>query len=300
MLRRLFHRAAEELRRIYKAIAFFLPSSVLISLADEALRFRHRLNDAVRHRKAKANCDITPKIMSQAKDAAPLFREVLNRKTSWSNLQIPPCPVPSMLTQDEMRYYHYITRFYSGIGAVVEIGPWIGSSTYNIVSGLLNNSNFTDDKRLYVYDDFVWRTSWMDKWLTGTDIKSPDNLTSFQPLFDEMIQKFSTHIEAKAMKIFDSGDNSDVPWFTWEHGPVELCIIDCGRSLLLNEYWYNELEPHFIPDRTIIVMQDWQNFKNVPEVFSENTKIFTDSKQQHLDQIHELRNSGTATFIYRG
>jgi len=300
MLRRVFCRMIEEFRRIYNVIAFFLPSSVLISLADEALRFRHRLNDVVRHRKAKANRDITPSIVSQKKNVSPLFREVLNRKTSWSDLQIPHCPVPSMLTQDEMCYYHYITSFYSGVGAAVEIGPWIGSSTYNIVGGLLNNPAFSEDKRLYVYDDFVWRASWMDKWLRDTDIKSPDDLASFQPLFDNMTQKFSSHIEAKAMKLFDAGDNSDVPWFKWEHGPVELCIIDCGRSLLLNEYWYNELEAHFIPDHTIIVMQDWQNFKNVPEVFSENTKIFTDSKLHHLDQIHELRNSGTATFIYRG
>jgi len=299
MLKRILHRAAHELRGIYNLIASLLPCSAVTLLADEALHFRHRLNDVVRHRKAKRAPEISPPLTARTNDISVLRREVLNRNPSWSQLTIPPCPVPSMLTLDEMRYYHYITRFYTGVGAVVEIGPWIGSSTYNIVDGLLNNPAFTDEKRLYVYDDFIWRSSWMDKWLIGTDIQEPGNYDSFLPLFHRMTAKFAEHIEARAMKLQDSRGNNSVPWFAWEHGLVELCFIDCGRALEMNETWYKELRPYFIPDRTIIVMQDWQNFKNVPESFSENTKIFTDSKGSQLDQIHELRNSGTATFIYR-
>ncbi len=300
MLKRILHRGAEELRRLYNVLAVLLPSCALTRLADEALRFRHRLNDVVRRRKARKNSEITPPITAQTHTSSCLRREILEKTTSWSELNIPPCPVPSMLTLDEMRYYHYISSFYSGAGAVVEIGPWIGSSTYNIVGGLLDNPAFSADKHLYVYDDFVWRSSWMNKWLVGTDIAPLNNHDSFLPLFHKMTGAYAGRIEAQAMKLMDAGDNSDVPWFKWEHGAVELCFIDCGRALKMNETWYKELSPHFIPDRTIIVMQDWQNFKNVPEQFWENTKIFTDSKQGRFDHIHELRHSGTATFIYRG
>jgi len=300
MLKRIIRKTQETLRLLYNGFAMLLPSCALTSLADEALRFRHRLNDVVRRRHARAHSEITPPMIACGKDGARLQREVREGASSWSGLDIPPCPVPSMLTKDEMRYYHYITRFYTGQGEVVEIGPWIGSSTYNIVGGLLNNPAFTADKRLYVFDDFVWRTSWMDKWLVGTGIPVLENHTSFLPLFHKMTEKFAAHIQAQAMKLMDAGDNSRVPWFKWDKGPVELCFIDCGRALKMNETWYEALQPYFIPDRTIIVMQDWQNFKNVPEQFWENTKIFTDSKAEHLDLIHELRDSGTATFIYRG
>jgi len=284
----------------YDGLAMLLPSCVLTSLADESLRFRHRINDVVRRRKARANREIIPPMVASGTCGARLQREVCERHTSWSNLPIPPCPVPSMLTQDEMRYYHYISSFYSGVGAVVEIGPWIGSSTYNIVGGLLHNPAFTAEKQLYVFDDFVWRSSWMNKWLACTDVQPLDNHASFLPLFHKMTHPYADHITARAMKLMDAGDNSDVPWFKWDHGPVELCFIDCGRALEMNETWYHELEPCFIPDRTMIVMQDWQNFKNVPEAYWENTKIFTDSKGSRLDHIHELKYSGTATFIYRG
>jgi hypothetical protein len=300
MLRKIARRAARELRKVYSLLAMLLPSQLVTALADEALRFRHRLNDTLRHRKAKRSREILPPMITRAQDGSVLQREILDRHPSWSGLSIPPCPVPTMLTLDEMRYYRYITGYYSGAGEVVEIGPWIGSSTFNIIGGLLENPAFTAEKKVHVYDDFVWRSSWMEKWLTGTDIKGPGNHESFLPLFHEMTHENAERIEAQAMKLMDAGDNSDVPWFAWGGGLVELCFIDCGRTLEMNETWYKELQPYFIPDRTIIVMQDWQNFKNVPEVFWENTKIFTDSKGPALDQIHELRNSGTATFIYRG
>jgi len=170
MLKRIIRQGQETLRLAYNGLAMLLPSCALTSLADEALRFRHRMNDVVRRRQARGNRDITPPLIENGKGGGRLLREVRESRTSWSALDIPPCPVPSMLTKDEMRYYHYITGFYTGQGEVVEIGPWIGSSTYNIVGGLLNNPAFTPDKRLHVFDDFVWRSSWMDKWLVGTDI----------------------------------------------------------------------------------------------------------------------------------
>lgn len=127
--------------------------------------------------------EITPPVVSTLNSTIRLQREVREGESSWSRLEIPACPVPSMLTRDEMRYYHYITSFYAGLGDVVEIGPWIGSSTYNIVGGLCNNPAFGEGRRLYVYDDFVWRKSWMDKWLVGTDIAPLEDHAFFLPLF---------------------------------------------------------------------------------------------------------------------
>ncbi|MDX8412785.1 MAG: hypothetical protein R8J85_01730 [Mariprofundales bacterium] len=299
MLKRIIRRGIEEMRGVYSLFALLLPSRIVTALADEALRLRHRLNDVVRRRAARANPEVLPPLVGQHHPIR-LQREVLERRTSWSGLEIADCPIPTMLTQDEKRYYHYITNFYSGTGAVVEIGPWIGSSTYNILGGLSQNPAFTSDKRLYVYDDFVWRSSWMDKWLVGTGIAPLANGASFLPLFSEMMARYANRLQATAMKLMDAGDNDHVPWFKWDRGLVELCFIDCGRALAMNETWYRTLEPYFIPDQTIIVMQDWQNFKNVPEQYWENTKIFTDSKGERLDLIHELKNSGTASFVYRG
>jgi len=53
MLKRIIHRIVHELRIGYNLFAMLLPSYVLTVLADESLRFRHRLNGIVRRRNAR-------------------------------------------------------------------------------------------------------------------------------------------------------------------------------------------------------------------------------------------------------
>lgn len=120
-----------------------------------------------------------------------------------------------MLTESELQYYNYIFQAYSGVGEVVELGPWLGLSTKLIIDSLNRNPNFRN------------------------------------------------------------------------------------KTLHVNEAWWQIFHESFIPDRTLIIMQDWQNHKSVPEVFWENTKTFTDSKEKHLDLIHEVVDAGIATFVYR-
>jgi DNA polymerase IIIc chi subunit len=63
-------------------------------------------------------------------------------------------------------------------------------------------------------------------------------------------------------------------------GPIEVLVVDCGRSLAVNDAWWTIYSSRFVPDKTLIIMQDWQNHKRVSEVYLENTKIFTHSKGQ--------------------
>jgi hypothetical protein len=79
-----------------------------------------------------------------------------------------------------------------------------------------------------------------------------------------------------------------------------LCFVDCGRPIAANEAWYGLLSRHFIAGRTLLVLQDWQTHKEIPEKFQNQMKLFTDSKGSQLEQIHELHNGGVATFLYRG
>ena len=71
--------------------------------------------------------------------------------------------------------------FYSGTGEIVELGPWLGSSTFHLISGLENNPYFkTQNKRIHVYDDFVWRSEWMDPFLPNQNVTALTNHSSFK------------------------------------------------------------------------------------------------------------------------
>ena len=119
---------------------------------------------------------------------ARLTVSVMSPSAPW--LKVPPekCQTPAMITHEEAQYFTYIGRFYEGIGRAVELGPWLGASTHHIVLGLANNPKFAGE-RLHVFDDFVWRKSWMDPYVRDEE-KLPDH-ACFRHLFD----KYTTRVQ---------------------------------------------------------------------------------------------------------
>ncbi|MDH3639399.1 MAG: hypothetical protein OES09_13215 [Gammaproteobacteria bacterium] len=246
---------------------------------------------------ARSHPEITPSITLPG--TTPLTRSILEVNGPWENETLTPSNIPGMLTESDKKYYMYITRYLRGFGEVVEVGPWLGCSTFHILTGLRRNTNFSG-KRLHVYDDFVWRSDWMNKWLSGTSIQPPPHLTSFRELFERNLDSYKDLISVFTRKLSDSEGNEHLPAIEWNGGDIELCFIDCGRTMEQNIAWYRVLESAFISGKTLIVMQDWQMHKAVPVAWWENIKLFTDRFSESLDLIHEVRGSGIGTFIYRG
>lgn len=300
-MKRILRRLRHEIRRPFLAARRLglraVPGPLLEHWADAALRFRIAAHESLRQRAARKAPDIAPALVSWD-GRENLKRSILEPRAPWAARPSALCAIPGMLTQAERRYYPYITRFYSGAGHVVELGPWLGLSTYYLLAGLLPNPAFAG-KSIHVFDDFTWRKSWMDKWLAGTGIAPLGNHESFLPLFQNQMAGHLDRLEVRRCKIADYDGNEALPALEWNRGPIELLIVDCGRPLQVNEAWYRVLSPWFIPDKTLVVMQDWQNCKRVPELFWENTKIFTDSKRGALDLIHEVDQAGIATFLCR-
>lgn len=278
-------------------LAMSMPERWLTRCSDELLRLRHLTQEALRRRSAARLGPLDPSI--DAIDGELLQRSILDRNPVWLRAVPGTSGIPGMLTTAEKAYYVHICKFYSNVGEVVELGSWLGLSTHYLLEGLAKNPHF-GGRRLHVYDDFIWRSGWMDKWLEGTGIAPPAHHASFLPIFEKLLAPHRQKLNVTQGKLCDYDGNEGLPAIRWQGGPIELMIVDCGRSLVVNEAWWNAFLHGFIPNRTLIVMQDWQNFKRVPELFWENTKIFTDSKGDQLDLIHEVRNAGIATFIYRG
>jgi hypothetical protein len=280
-----------------RALVRAAPPRALPPLSNALLALRFRIEERRRQLRARRDRIVAPAIV--ARDGTRLERCVLEAEEPWRATEVPPCRIPGMLTAADKRYYVYLGKFYAGRGAAVEIGPWLGCSTAHILHGLLENPAF-HGRRLDVYDDFVWRSAWMNAWLAGTGTAAPGNHDSFEPLFREHTAALAAHLRVTRARLSLAGGNAALPPMSWAGGPIELCFVDCGRSLERNLAWWEVLSPHFLADRTLVVMQDWQNHKAVPEVFWENTKLFTDRLADALDLIHEVRDSGTATFVFRG
>lgn len=215
----------------------------------------------------------------------------------WNNLMVEPVEIPGMISEEEWRYYEYLTQFYSGVGEVVEIGPWLGKSTTHIVHGLVRNPAFKS-KILHVYDDFVWRPAWMNFRVHKNH--QLDQHQNFRFLFDQYTEPIREHIRTEEKKISDYDGNEDREQLHWDGKPIEMIILDCGRTFKVNQAWYDLFSPSFIPNRTLIVMQDWRVHREIPVQWYNQIKQFTDSLKHRMQLIHELKNGCTATFLFTG
>lgn len=238
---------------------------------------------------------------------SPLHPQVLQAHPPWSTVVPRRHFVPHMISREEKQYYSWIGRAYSGQGEVVEIGPWLGCSTRFILDGLVANPRFAG-RTLHVFDDFVWRSSWMDQHYRRSSrldfsfraSRRPQNHESFRPLFDHYMRKLTRFLSVETRRTCAYEGNDGIEPLTWTGGPIELCFVDCGRTVEANEAWYGILSPHFIPGTTLVVMQDWQLYKEVPPQPYNQTRVFTDGKGPALALIHELAAGTLATFLYRG
>jgi hypothetical protein len=269
-----------------------LGASQLEVLGRSASRFVNEVNREIRRKNFGAQ-----KIESLASfDGLETLRSfVLEDRPPWSLLAVEPSTIPGMVSDEERQYYRYIGRFYSGRGAVIELGPWLGCSTFEIVSGMIGNPNFSD-KKLHVYDDFIWRPDWMNPHVP--EALRLNEYQDFQFLFEKYTRSISRYLAVEKRKIVAYNGNESLPQITWDNGPVEFIYADCGRTFVANEGWYSLFEPFLLPGKTLLILQDWQTHSELPVAWYNQIKQFVDSKGPRLQLVHELKNGGAATFVY--
>jgi hypothetical protein len=215
----------------------------------------------------------------------------------WSGEDLGECDVPGMVTPEECAYYLYIGRFYAGFGEVVELGPWLGRSTTYICRGLAQNSTFAG-RRVRVFDDFVWRSSWMDDRVQP--VERLPNHADFLGLFERYARPLEPVIDVAKRKITTYDGNDAVAQLEWAGEPVEIIYVDCGRTFEANEAWWRIFSPSFVAGRTLVVLQDWATHREVPVMSYNQIKHWVDSKGAALQIVHELKHGGIATFVYTG
>jgi len=149
-----------------------------------------------------------------------------------------------------------------------------------------------------VFDDFVWRKSWMDGYVN--EHQRLPNHANFQRLFEFYTSGISDRLAVQRVKITDYDGNEALPLLNWSDGPIEIVYVDCGRTFEANQAWYNSLRQWFIPRQTLLVMEDWRLHRELPPKWYNQTLQFTESKGGELMLIHEVNDGGIATFLFVG
>ena len=200
-------------------------------------------------------------------DVAGLTR----RSRPWRDVDLGDSPeIPMMITPEERSYLRWLTgEYWSGRGDVVEVGPWLGGSTWYLASGMAANPRADDARRLHVIDNFRWRPFMSER--APLELQSD---ASFRPYFEANLapwhDRISVHETAlpddDSAKLADPdgvrASDQDVPVFSAAgfDAPLSIVFIDGAKSWQALRHLLDELAPRFIPGETVLVLQDFQNW----------------------------------------
>ncbi|MFY0599384.1 MAG: hypothetical protein JXR03_06910 [Cyclobacteriaceae bacterium] len=172
-----------------------------------------------------------------------------------------------MISAEEKKYLYFLTSSYwKGEGNIVEIGPWLGGSTYCLASGLSTSKHYRGQK-IYVYDNFIWR-EFMG---LRANLELNDN-DDFLPFFKENLKDYSDYIVAFKESLPDESVPNDKDALTkrqLEFSPselihydskekVEILFIDGAKSWSGTRYLLEVFHHSLIPNTTLLVCQDYK------------------------------------------
>jgi len=120
--------------------------------------------------------------------------------SAWREREVPTscANVATMLIPDELRLLNYLAdKYYTGEGAIVDAGCFLGGSTVALADGLRRNlrrRGCDEEKLIHSYDRFE-----IEAWTLGTFFpESAQAGESFRPLFDRNTAPYACLVEVHA------------------------------------------------------------------------------------------------------
>ena len=145
------------------------------------------------------------------------------RRRSWRKAWLPPLPfIPAMTNQTEQQMFYWLTSSrYTGAGAVVELGCWLGAGTVALAAGLRDRGL---SSRVFAIDRFVWKGNPNSR-VVSAGLADGDD---FEPLFRKYTQALAPWIEPLRV------DLSRLQMESWtDRNPCCRCAeATCGRDAL--------------------------------------------------------------------
>jgi hypothetical protein len=151
--------------------------------------------------------------------------------------------IPSMVSLPErVMLRDFVGLNYEGVGELVEIGTFCGSSAIAILQGIHRNGNF---KKLHIFDTFLFPTNDLEKTYRKFLPRVMGN--SFRSEFDFQTRAW------KEWLIVTEGDASAQKW---TGGPIEFMHVDCSVSREFHRAIAVEFYPHIL-ESAVIAHQDF-------------------------------------------
>ncbi len=167
---------------------------------------------------------------------------------------------PAMLAPGDKAVYFTAARdFYSGQGAIVDAGVFLGGTTKCLVEGLRGNKNFEfreSEKPITAFDAFKVYSEPYQKYAAkcGEQLEIGD---SFRPLFDRLLGADQKWVDVR------EGDILQEQWRPDDF--IEIAELDICKGVDLTKRAADLFFPHLRPYKSIVIHQDYV-FPRQPQI----------------------------------
>ena len=137
-------------------------------------------------------------------------------------------------------------EYYTGLGAIVELGSFIGGSTARLAWGLSARDRPVQGK-IFAYDRFQCAEKDKEKLLYKKGLE-PFIGEDILGISKSLLSEYSDHI------VFCPGDVLDAKW---TGGDIEILFVDVSKSYDLNDVILEQFFPSLVSGVSIVIQQDF-------------------------------------------
>ncbi len=186
--------------------------------------------------------------------------------------------IRAMLSEEEKQYLTWLTaEKFEGWGAVVDLGPWLGSSSAALAEGLKRRGMNT---KISSFDLFRWEPDYMEA-VAPKGLKEGDDFLS---LFMREIGDYAGWIDVR---------KQDLMQYSWNGGPIEILFVDAAKTWDLTNAIFRGFGRQLVPGRSRVVLQDFRHHTThwLPLIF--------DSRPDLWKEVESVEDGWTVTFVPR-
>ncbi len=189
-----------------------------------------------------------------------------------------------MLVEQECDWFRtYAADIYSGAGAIVDLGCFVGSTTISLAQGLRSN-RAAKTAKIRAFDNFLWE-DWMQRWWEAKGLAPPElEADSFLPEFLKRTSPWKDQIIVHP---------EDLAVSRWENGPIEFLLVDVMKSSAVAESITRNFFSSLIPGKSYIAHQDFAHW------LTSWIHLLQFRLRDSFAVAADIPKSGTVVFRYR-
>jgi len=174
----------------------------------------------------------------------------------------------------------YGAETYRGVGAIVDLGCFLGATTISLTEGLALNSK-PGQKQVHAYDLFTWDERF-ELWAKDKEVAGHFTIDgSFLPEFLKRTEKWRDYIVVH---------EEDLGQAQWSNGPIEFLLVDAMKSPETASAILRGFFPYLLPGRSYVAHQDFAH------CYTPWIHLIAFRLRDYFSVVADVPGSGTTVF----